>query len=147
MQNFVGHSSDNESPTAGPPGNSQHFSNSLHVAVVHTFLKENYILCMYYGLCIHFLSISADQGSVFEVTVNKAAENRCVNMSWVYTCVSFFFFFLPFLAALWHMQFLGQGSAPSSSCNLYHSCGNTRSFNRLCQARSKTRVLALQRHS
>ena len=38
---------------------------------------------------------------------------------------SFFFFFL---AAPWHMEFLGQGSAPSCSCNLSHSCGNTGSL-------------------
>ena len=33
------------------------------------------------------------------------------------------FFFPPFLAALQHMEFLGQGSDPSHICDLRHSCG------------------------
>ena len=35
-------------------------------------------------------------------------------------------------------RFLGQGLNPSRSCNLCHSCSNTRSFNPLCQAREWT---------
>ena len=38
------------------------------------------------------------------------------------------FFSPPFLAAPWHMEFLGQGSDPSCSCNLCQSCGNARSL-------------------
>ena len=33
------------------------------------------------------------------------------------------------------MEFPGQGSDLSCSCNLHLSCGNARSFNSLCQAR------------
>ena len=39
---------------------------------------------------------------------------------------TFFVCLLAFLAALWHVAFLGQGSDPSISCNLCHNCGNTR---------------------
>ena len=37
------------------------------------------------------------------------------------------FLFFPCLAALQHMEFPGQRSDPSHSCNLCHSCGNARS--------------------
>jgi len=33
-------------------------------------------------------------------------------------------FIFSFLAVLWRMEFPGQGSDPSHSCNLHHSCGN-----------------------
>jgi len=56
-----------------------------------------------------------------------------------------FFFFLPFLAAKQHMEFLGQGSDPSHSCYLSRSCGNAGAFNPPCPARDQARVLALQR--
>ena len=39
-----------------------------------------------------------------------------------------------FLAVQGHMESLGQGSDPSHSCDVYSSCGNTRSFKPLCQA-------------
>ena len=39
----------------------------------------------------------------------------------------FFFFFFSFLAPLRHMEFLGQGSDWSCSCNPSRSCGNARS--------------------
>ena len=32
------------------------------------------------------------------------------------------------LAALWHMEFLGQGANPNHSCDLCHSCGNAGSL-------------------
>ena len=35
---------------------------------------------------------------------------------------------LLFLATLWHMEFLGQGSDPSHSCDLCDICGNTGSL-------------------
>ena len=50
-----------------------------------------------------------------------------------------------FLAALWHMEFLGQGSKLSYRCNLYRSCGNTGSFNLLGWAGDRTCVLVPQR--
>ena len=58
-----------------------------------------------------------------------------------------FFFFYPFsfLAAPWHMEFPGQGSEPSHSCDPYCSYNNARSFNPLCQARDRTCILVLQR--
>ena len=50
-----------------------------------------------------------------------------------------------FLATPEHMEFPGQGSDPSCSCDLHHSYGNARSFNPLCQSRDQTCVLVLQR--
>ena len=53
--------------------------------------------------------------------------------------LSFFFFFLNgFTHGIW--KFLGQRLNLNHSCNLYHSCGNTLSFNPLCQARDWTHV-------
>ena len=46
----------------------------------------------------------------------------------------FSFFPFPFLAVLRHMEFLGQGSDPSCSCELLCSCGKLGSFNPLCWA-------------
>ena len=57
----------------------------------------------------------------------------------------FFFFFFLFLVALQHMEFLGQGSDPSPSCDLHRSYGSTRSFNPLCWAGNQTFILVLQR--
>ena len=59
-----------------------------------------------------------------------------------YFLVSFFSFFPPFLAALWHMKFLGQGSDLSCGCNLC-SCSDARSFKPPCQAGDRTCVLVL----
>ena len=39
-----------------------------------------------------------------------------------------FTYFSFFLAAPWHMEFLGQGSDLSCSCDLDHSCSNARSL-------------------
>ena len=51
-----------------------------------------------------------------------------------------------FLSATpWHMEFSGQGSDPSCSGDLLHSCSNARSLNTLCQAEDRTCVLVLQR--
>ena len=50
-----------------------------------------------------------------------------------------------FLATPQHMEFLGQGSDLSCSCELCHIYGNARSFNPLCQAGNRTSVLVLQR--
>ena len=41
---------------------------------------------------------------------------------------SSFFFFLNFMAAPWHREFLGQGSDLSYSCDLSSNCSNTGSF-------------------
>ena len=38
------------------------------------------------------------------------------------TMIKLLLFFCFFLAALWHMEFPGQGSDPSPSCHLLHSC-------------------------
>ena len=43
-----------------------------------------------------------------------------------YRCYLFFFF--PFRATLWHMEFPGQGSDLSHSCDLNHSCSNSGSL-------------------
>ena len=52
------------------------------------------------------------------------------------------FFVFP---TLQHMEFPGQGSDPSHSCDLHHSFSNAWSFNSLCRARDLTCVLVLQR--
>ena len=51
-----------------------------------------------------------------------------------------------FLAASRHMDFPGQESDPSPSCNLYCSYGNAGFFNPPCQTKDQTCILALQRH-
>ena len=49
----------------------------------------------------------------------------CMQHLLTHTLVEFFFFlFWSFLAALRHMEFLGQGTDPSCSCNLSCSCGD-----------------------
>ena len=55
------------------------------------------------------------------------------------------FFFFSFLATLWYMEFPGQESALSHSCDLCHSCGNARSFlSTLYQVRDRNCLPALQ---
>ena len=53
-------------------------------------------------------------------------------MGFQYQCY-FVLFCFSFLATLWHMEFLSQGSEPSRSCNLHHGCGNAGSFHPLCR--------------
>ena len=62
---------------------------------------------------------------------NKWQEDKKKEKILVIT--SLFFLFFLFLATPWPMEFLGQGSDPSHSCNLCCSYGNTRSLNPLCQ--------------
>ena len=50
-----------------------------------------------------------------------------------------------FLAALRHVEFLGQGSDPSHRCGLHCSCGRAGTFDSLCWAWDRTCILALQR--
>lgn len=57
----------------------------------------------------------------------------------------FNFFFFSFLAALWHVEFLDQGSNLSSSFDLCCSCSNARSFKLLCQTGDQSCGLVLQR--
>ena len=59
----------------------------------------------------------------------------------------FYLLFFFFLAYPRHVEFLGQGSDLSHSCNLWHSCSNVRSFNSLHQAGDRICVLVQQRHS
>ena len=40
----------------------------------------------------------------------------------------YYYYFFLFLAAPWHVEFLGQGSDPSCRCDLCCSCGNAGSF-------------------
>lgn len=46
-----------------------------------------------------------------------------------------YLFIYLFWAALWHMEFLDQGSDPTHSCDLSHSCGNTRSLTHCARLR------------
>ena len=57
-----------------------------------------------------------------------------------------FYFYFYFWATLWHMKFPSQGSDPSYSCNLHHSCVNTRSSNPLHWTGYRTCILVLQRY-
>ena len=54
---------------------------------------------------------------------------------------------ISFLANPWHMAFPGQGSNPSWSCNLYHSCSNTRSLTHRTRPGIESASLPLQRQS
>ena len=63
------------------------------------------------------------------------------------------YLFTYFLAGLWHMEVLGQGSDVSHSCNLSHSCGNAEYLTHwaglgwnLCPRAPKTPLILL-RHS
>ena len=77
-------------------------------------------------------------------------------MLYIYSCfhdflffnelIYFYFYFFSFLAALWHMEFLGQGSNLSWSCDLYHSCGNARSLTHCAGPGIEPMSLLLQRH-
>ena len=55
------------------------------------------------------------------------------------------FHLFSFLPTPRHIEFPGQKLDASCSCDLCHSCGNTRSLNPLCQSRDPTCILALQR--
>ena len=54
--------------------------------------------------------------------------------------------FFSFSTAPRHMEFLGQGSDLSHSCNLRHSSSHARSFDPLCQAGDRTCIPAFRRH-
>lgn len=63
-----------------------------------------------------------------------------MNFTYLFIFHEIFFLFFPFffLAALWHMLFLGQGSNQCHGCNTSRSNGG--SFNPLCGARGQTSV-------
>ena len=67
-----------------------------------------------------------------------------INTAKICVLLHILFFFFSFLATPWHMEFPGQGSDPSHSCNLYCCCNNARSFNPLCRAGDQTCVPALR---
>ena len=56
-----------------------------------------------------------------------------------------FFPFFFFLATLWHMEFLGQGSDQSCSCDLCHIYGSVGSLTHCVAARDQTCILELHR--
>ena len=58
---------------------------------------------------------------------------------------AFAIFFPQFLATLWHMELLGQGSDPSQGCNLSLGCGNARSLTHCAGQGYQTRVPVLWR--
>ena len=55
-------------------------------------------------------------------------------------------FFFPFLAALQHIEFPGQGSNLSSSCDLCHSCSNLRCLTHCTGPGIELASLLLQRY-
>ena len=57
----------------------------------------------------------------------------------------FFKFFFFFGCPMAYGSSLARNLNPSHSCELHYSCGNTGSFNPLCQARDQTCFLALKR--
>ena len=71
------------------------------------------------------------------------------NLEFVFLFLSFFFFFI-FVHPMGIMEFLGQGSDPSHSCNLHHSCScscsNTKSFKPQCQERIKPQSRLCRHH-
>ena len=74
---------------------------------------------------------------------SQGAEDQVHSLKSRLSSPTSFSFFPPFLAASQRMDFPGQGSDPSRSCNLCLGCGNASSFNPLCQAWDGTCVLAL----
>ena len=72
---------------------------------------------------------------VFSVKDNKIVPQNLPQRQLLIFKAIFFFFFC---ATMQHMEFLGQGSDQTHSCELHHSYGNTGSFNPLCWARDWT---------
>ena len=81
---------------------------------------------------------------VRHIQCHKQGYTRCTSQNALNGIRLFFFF--PLLATPQHMEFPGQGSDPSQSCNVCHSCSNTGSFNPLCQAGYWTCILVLLRY-
>ena len=122
-----------------------------------------FIIHTYYCLKISFsLSIFVDFWDVcyfpiifWDLLLNKALTQTCTYFPSSFGSFPYGvsasqklflkFIYFPFLAASRHMEFPGQGSDLSCSCNLLHSCGNTRSFKPLCWAEGITSVLVLQK--
>ena len=74
-------------------------------------------------------------GRSFAPRIGQRAAYRGNHSSYIFAFLGFFFLFvcLFFLAALQHMEFMGQGSDLSHSCDLYCSYSNARSFSPLCR--------------
>ena len=73
--------------------------------------------------------MKADGNSIYRLR-EKWKNRSCLGGAWGRYWINAFFSF--FLAVLRHMEFPGQGSDWSCSCNLHHSCGNDGSFKTLC---------------
>ena len=113
--------------------------HSLHIFFA-TLLSREEEGGQLYGVVIN-LSTPICTKSCFNIEINQSC-------SAVGNCLLFHFegfFFLPFLATLWHMEFLSQASDLSHRCNPCCSCGNTGSFKLLCRAGDWTCILVLQR--
>ena len=87
-----------------------HMEHLLHETVYSLFIV------VYYVFRIH-------DRNIFRCLILKLSLDF-KNCSSLPTIILNFFF--PFLATLWHIEFLGQGSDPSHSCNL--CCINARSL-------------------
>ena len=111
--------------------------------------------------CLEATTLKATQNYINHLT-NEAAKAQRVYLTWPWSqtmtelfCfflfflffLSFFFFFFcfSFLATLWHMEFPGQGSAPSHTWDLHHTCSYVGILNPLCQTGDWTCVPALLR--
>ena len=82
------------------------------------------------------------QNSCFFTSPAMYESSHCTA---VLTSVFVCFFSFSFLAAPWHMEFLGQGPDVSLSCNLCCGCRNAGFFDQLYWARDRTYILVLKR--
>ena len=108
------------------------------LSIIHMYMYSHYL----YWVSCHSLLTSAMKHSSMSAT-----EITLVSLT-LFTLI------FSFLASLWHIVFLGQGSDPSHSCNLPHSCGNSRPTvpsqrGRLCSKAAETQpnLLLLSRNS
>ena len=76
---------------------------------------------------------------------NWRGEDRVDGWRVKSTFYIYIYIFFSFLATPRHIEFPDQRSDLSCSCNLCHSCGNTRSFNPLRWTGDQTFILGLQR--
>ena len=71
-------------------------------------------------------------GRSFAPRIGQRAAYRGNHSSYIFAFLGFVLFCFV-LAALQHMEFMGQGSDLSHSCDLYRSYSNARSFSPLCR--------------
>ena len=101
--------------------------------ILHPFMTKIFQKVGTAGTYLNLIKTVYDKPTA-NVMLNSAKLKEFLlrqNKTRMSTVTIFFFFF----GHLWHMEFPGQGSGPSHSCNLFPTCSNARYFNPLCQAR------------